>query len=54
MASTTSSGHGVLRQPAVGRIGCHADSHQLSALFGDDIAYRADSYAVDMAGWAFL
>ena len=38
----------------VGWIGCHADSHELSALFGDDIAYRADTYAVDMAGWAFL
>ncbi len=38
----------------VGWIGCHADSHELAALFGDDIAYRADTYAVDMAGWAFL
>jgi HD-GYP domain-containing protein (c-di-GMP phosphodiesterase class II) len=38
----------------VGWIGCHADSHELSALFGDDIAYRADTYAVDMAGLSFL
>jgi HD-GYP domain-containing protein (c-di-GMP phosphodiesterase class II) len=38
----------------VGWIGCHADSHELSALFGDDITYRADTYAVDMTGWAFL
>src|SRR5882762_7051653 len=26
----------------VGWVGCHADSHELSALFGDDIAFRAD------------
>jgi HD-GYP domain-containing protein (c-di-GMP phosphodiesterase class II) len=38
----------------LGWIGCHADSHELSALFGDDIAYRADTYAVDMAGLSFL
>lgn len=38
----------------VGWIGCHADSHELSALFGDDIAYRADTYAVDMTGLSFL
>ena len=38
----------------VGWIGCHADSHELSALFGDDIAYRADTYAVDMTGLPFL
>ncbi|HEY5858490.1 MAG TPA: HD domain-containing phosphohydrolase [Aldersonia sp.] len=38
----------------VGWIGCHADSHELWALFGDDIAYRADTYAVDMAGMPFL
>ena len=38
----------------VGWIGCHADSHELWALFGDDIAYRADTYAVDMAGLPFL
>jgi len=35
-------------------IGCHADSHELSAIFGDDIAYRADTYAVDMTGLPFL
>jgi len=38
----------------VGWIGCHADSHELSALFGDDIALRADTYAVDMTGLPFL
>src|SRR5882757_2183697 len=32
----------------VGWIGCHADSHELWELFGDDIAWRADTYAVDM------
>ena len=38
----------------VGWIGCHADSHELWELFGDDIAWRADTYAVDMAGLPFL
>jgi HD-GYP domain-containing protein (c-di-GMP phosphodiesterase class II) len=38
----------------IGWIGCHADSHELSALFGDDIAFRADTYSVDMAGLPFL
>ncbi len=38
----------------IGWIGCHADSHELSALFGDDIAFRADTYAVDMTGLPFL
>jgi HD-GYP domain-containing protein (c-di-GMP phosphodiesterase class II) len=38
----------------VGWIGCHADSHELAELFGDDIAFRADTYAVDMAGLPFL
>ncbi len=38
----------------VGWIGCHADSHELSVLFGDDIAFRADTYGVDMAGLPFL
>lgn len=35
-------------------IGCHADSHELARLFGDDIAFRADTYAVDMTGLPFL
>jgi len=35
-------------------IGCHADSHELAQLFGDDIAFRADTYAVDMTGLSFL
>ena len=34
-------------------IGCHADSHELSAWFGDDIAFRADTYDVDWAGLPF-
>jgi HD-GYP domain-containing protein (c-di-GMP phosphodiesterase class II)/DNA-binding CsgD family transcriptional regulator len=38
----------------VGWIGCHADSHELSRLFGDDIAFRADTYGVDMTGLPFL
>ncbi|AFM16582.1 HD-GYP domain-containing protein [Mycolicibacterium chubuense NBB4] len=38
----------------VGWIGCHADSHELSGLFGDDIAFRADTYGVDMTGLPFL
>ena len=35
-------------------IGCHADSHELADWFGDDIAFRADSYRVDWAGLPFL
>jgi HD-GYP domain-containing protein (c-di-GMP phosphodiesterase class II) len=38
----------------VGWIGCHADSHELSAMFGDDIAFRANTYDVDMTGLPFL
>src|SRR3984885_1627833 len=38
----------------VGWVGCHADSHELAALFGDDIAFRADTYSVDMTGRPFL
>jgi HD-GYP domain-containing protein (c-di-GMP phosphodiesterase class II) len=38
----------------VGWIGCHADSHELAELFGDDIAFRADTYGVDMTGLPFL
>ncbi|MEV3900824.1 HD domain-containing phosphohydrolase [Mycobacterium sp. NPDC050551] len=38
----------------VGWIGCHADSHELAELFDDDIAFRADTYGVDMAGLPFL
>jgi HD-GYP domain-containing protein (c-di-GMP phosphodiesterase class II) len=38
----------------VGWIGCHADSHELSGLFGDDISFRADTYGVDMTGLPFL
>jgi HD-GYP domain-containing protein (c-di-GMP phosphodiesterase class II)/DNA-binding CsgD family transcriptional regulator len=35
-------------------IGCHADSHELARWFGDDIAFRADSYRVDWSGLPFL
>lgn len=35
-------------------IGCHADSHELAQVFGDDIALRADTYGVDMTGLPFL
>jgi HD-GYP domain-containing protein (c-di-GMP phosphodiesterase class II) len=35
-------------------IGCHADSHEVAGWFGDDIAFRADSYRVDWAGSPFL
>jgi putative nucleotidyltransferase with HDIG domain len=35
-------------------IGCHADSHELSAWFGDDITFRADTYDVDWAGLPFV
>lgn len=31
-------------------IGCHADSHEYAGWFGDDIAVRRDSYAVDWSG----
>jgi hypothetical protein len=34
-------------------IGCHADSHEVAGWFGDDIAFRADSYRVDWAGSPF-
>lgn len=35
-------------------IGCHADSHELAALFGDDIAFRADYYFIDAHGLPML
>ncbi len=31
-------------------IGCHADSPELAALFGDDLSFRADYYLVDARG----
>jgi HD-GYP domain-containing protein (c-di-GMP phosphodiesterase class II) len=31
-------------------IGCHADSPEVSALFDDDIAYRAATYEIDLSG----
>jgi HD-GYP domain-containing protein (c-di-GMP phosphodiesterase class II) len=31
-------------------VGCVADGPEVAALFGDDIAFRADSYDVDLAG----
>ncbi len=33
-------------------IGCTADSYELARTFGDDIAFRAESYQVDLAGRA--
>jgi hypothetical protein len=30
--------------------GCVADTAEVAARFGDDIAFRADSYRVDLAG----
>jgi HD-GYP domain-containing protein (c-di-GMP phosphodiesterase class II) len=35
-------------------IGCHADSHEVSRWFGDDIAFRRASYDVDWSGLPFL
>jgi HD-GYP domain-containing protein (c-di-GMP phosphodiesterase class II) len=32
-------------------VGCHADSHEQAAWFGDDIVLRADAHETDMAGW---
>jgi HD-GYP domain-containing protein (c-di-GMP phosphodiesterase class II) len=31
-------------------VGCHADAYEQAAWFGDDIALKADTYAVDLAG----
>lgn len=35
-------------------VGCVADSHELAHWFGDEVALRADSYAVDKSGWPML
>jgi HD-GYP domain-containing protein (c-di-GMP phosphodiesterase class II) len=35
-------------------VGCVADTPEVAAVFGDDIAYRADSYRVDLAGLPML
>lgn len=35
-------------------IGCHADSHELAALFGDDIEFRSDYYLIDAKGLSML
>ena len=35
-------------------IGCHADSHEFSRWFGDDLAMRRDSYGLDWAGLPYL
>jgi HD-GYP domain-containing protein (c-di-GMP phosphodiesterase class II) len=35
-------------------VGCVADAPEVAANFGDDIAFRADSYDVDLAGMAAL
>jgi HD-GYP domain-containing protein (c-di-GMP phosphodiesterase class II) len=31
-------------------VGCTADSHELAAQFGDEIAFRADAHQIDLAG----
>ena len=36
----------------LGWVGCHAESHEQAAWFGDEIAMKADRYEVDMAGRA--
>ncbi|HET7326198.1 MAG TPA: HD domain-containing phosphohydrolase [Nocardioidaceae bacterium] len=38
----------------LGWVGCIADSHESAAWFGDDIAYRADVYDLDMKPLPFL
>ncbi len=35
-------------------IGCHADSHEFSRWFGDDLAMRRDSYLLDWSGLPYL
>jgi HD-GYP domain-containing protein (c-di-GMP phosphodiesterase class II)/DNA-binding CsgD family transcriptional regulator len=35
-------------------IGCHADSHEFSRWFGDDLAMRRDSYELDWTGVPYL
>jgi HD-GYP domain-containing protein (c-di-GMP phosphodiesterase class II) len=35
-------------------VGCVADTPAVAAVFGDDIAYRADSYEIDLAGLPLL
>ncbi|PQZ89601.1 LuxR family transcriptional regulator [Arthrobacter sp. MYb227] len=35
-------------------IGCHADSPELAALFGDDIGFRSDYYLIDARGLSML
>lgn len=35
-------------------IGCHADSHEFSRWFGDDLAMRRDSYQVDWSGLPYM
>lgn len=35
-------------------VGCVADTPEVASWFGDDIAYRADSYQVDLAGLPML
>ena len=35
-------------------VGCVADTPEVAALFGDDIAFRRDSFGVDRAGIPFM
>lgn len=39
---------------ALAWVGCVADTPEVAALFGDDIAFRADSYDVDFSGLPML
>src|SRR5262245_22037342 len=35
-------------------VGCVADTYEVATWFGDDIAFRADSYEIDLAGLPML
>lgn len=35
-------------------VGCHAESHEVAAVFGDDVAYRADTFETDLTGLPLL
>ena len=35
-------------------VGCHADSHELAAWFGDEMSFRSDIIGVDRAGFPLL
>lgn len=55
MAGVGTGGRGNIHHAnLIAWIGCHADSHELAALFGDDIAFRADYYFIDAHGLPML